>query len=529
MQVPTQRQLPATPVPHAVKTAVDLMRARLGEPLTVSAIAGHCGVAERTLNEQFRRFLQVSPGRYLRKLRLAAAREHLLRGAESGMGVTDVAQCCGFRHYGRFARLYRADYGETPSATLRRSRRRGGSPQESAPTQTRSVRRRRPSLAVVPLRHPREAPGLATVATAVAEDLATALCEIRSLDTRLMRTSHMDRMRCESPVTDYLLTGSIAESGPGRRIALQLVEVATGNLVWGETVSRRASRLVPLGAQAIERLCQAVVNRILRAEIDRAVRLPRRDLGTYGLGMRALDLTFRSRPDATRRALDLLHPAIERDPDNALTTALAAWAHAQLVMYSDSASPAQDRASAMAFNRRAALLDEHEPLVLTARSAVHTMAGEFDDAEALITRALKMNPVSGWAWGRSAWLRAYAGDYRRAIAHFERALRMPAPHGVRANALVGLGTAHFGQGDYTAAARWLQMALRENPGMWWANRSLSVSLARIGERKRACKALAKLRLHRPGLTVEAVVASVPFDERFLNRLGEGLDELGMPP
>ena len=519
-----------SPVPQAVKAAVDLMRARFGENLTVTTIAAHCGVAERTLNEQFRRFLDVSPGRYLHRLRLMEARECLLAEASTGISVTEVALRCGFRHFGRFAQQYRDAFGESPSETLRHSRSRTAQQGGGAWLSTRRRMRTRPIVIVRPPGYPTREQHLGTVAEAIAEDIAGSLYEIGSIHTKFEPVARdLPRRSNGGDEEGYLLLGSIMPGESDLRIALRLVERATGKLVWSEAIRGRSGSWKPVSRREVERLRQHLVGRIIDHEIERAGQTPSLDRDAHGQAMHALGLVFRSRPDATRRALEMLYPCMERDPDDALITALSAWAHAQLVMYNDSSSPAGDRASAIELNRRAAVLDEGNPLALTARSAVHTMAGEFDDAVALVSRAIELDPTSGWAWGRAAWLSAYEGNYHRAIMQFRRALRTHAPAGIRANALVGLGTARFGLGDYITAAKCLQRAMHENPGMWWANRSLSVSLARIGEHRRASKALDRLRRQSPGLTVGAVMKSVPFEKRFLNQIGEGLDELGLPP
>ena len=177
----------------------------------------------------------------------------------------------------------------------------------------------------------------------------------------------------------------------------------------------------------------------------------------------------------------------------------------------------------------AAILDDGDPLVLTARCAVHTMAREFDVAEALVTRALALDPTSGWAWGRSGWLHSYRGNSETAIEHFGRALSLDPNIVSRANNLVGIGSAHFNAGRYDTAAYWLRSATLEQPGTGWANRSLSVSYARLGHRLKALESLETLRRFCPDLTVGRVVAAVPFGPDFLERLGEGLSELGLPP
>ena len=72
--------------------------------------------------------------------------------------------------------------------------------------------------------------------------------------------------------------------------------------------------------------------------------------------------------------------SIEIDPHYAPATALAAWCHAQLVLYNGTPTPEQEQTRALLLSDRAGILDLDDPLVLTARCAVHTMSGQLDHA-----------------------------------------------------------------------------------------------------------------------------------------------------
>jgi adenylate cyclase len=312
------------------------------------------------------------------------------------------------------------------------------------------------------------------------------------------------------------------------RLVIRLIDAASGHHVWGDSYDGTRERLLALQDRAVAGAVRAILPNIRHAEIDRAQRALPRDLDAYGLAMRALPFLFASRPDAARRALDLLHRAMEIDPDDGLTTGLAAWGHGQLVMYNGSDAPADERLHALRLSQRAAILAGDDPLILTARCAVHTMARDFDVADALVARALALDPTSAWAWGRSGWLNSYRGKPEAAIAHFRRALALDQPSSARANSFVGIGSAHFDAGRYEAAAFWLRKAVLEEPGTQWANRTLSVSYARLGERLKALDSLDALRRYCSDLTVGQVVEAIPFRRSYLDRLGEGLSDLGLP-
>lgn len=508
------------------------MRRGLCRPLSMARLARHCGVAERTVNAHFRSFVGRPPIDYHRRLRLAAAREMLLAGAP-GISVTEAARRYGFNHAGRFSTQYRACFGEAPSATLRRGR---AGPQsqperdtgENAPAVSF---RDRPSLAILLPAPPATSPELRGLTEGLGAGIAAALSSVRSLAVKLPthpQATGRDPQRLAREIgARYVLTGRIVRQDPRLRVILHVVDAATGTHVWGDSIDGRSDRPHELQGRIAAAVVPAIGARIRGAEIERASRTAPRDLDAYGLAMRALPLLYASTPEAARRALESLHRTMEIDPDYGLAAALAAWGHAQLVMYNGTSLPAEEEAQARRLIQLAAMLDDDDPLVLTARCAVHMMSREFDIAEALVTRALARDPTCGWTWGRSGWLQSYRGNSETAIRHFRRALSLgPGPQ--RANIFAGIGSAHFNAGRYPAAASWTRRAMLEQPGMAWANRSLSVSYARLGEPLKARESLEALRRYSPDLTVGRVVAALPFKPDFLDRLGDGLSALGLP-
>src|SRR4051794_19301883 len=170
-----------TVVPRHVRRALDHMRAHLAERITLADLSAAAGLSERGLLTQFERFLGVSPMTHLLRLRLAAAREELLR-PESASSVAQVGIACGLPHLGRFAADYRKAFGELPSATARRAREwaeagieRGRLNQARATEPVPFVARPRPSLTVLPLRT--ETVGERRAAQEVMEQLAVALSQ----------------------------------------------------------------------------------------------------------------------------------------------------------------------------------------------------------------------------------------------------------------------------------------------------------------------------------------------------------------
>lgn len=109
-----------SPAPACVRNVEQYIRSNAGQPITLRDLAGIADVSERTLQAGFRRYRQTTPMEYLRDYRLDLARQGLVMSTPGGRSVTDIALACGFNHLGKFAKCYRARFGETPSETRRR-------------------------------------------------------------------------------------------------------------------------------------------------------------------------------------------------------------------------------------------------------------------------------------------------------------------------------------------------------------------------------------------------------------------------
>ena len=87
----------------------------------MSALVQVTAVSERALREGFRKYLGISPTRYMQLRTLNRARRRLAASPQEQGSVATVATDLGVWDMGRFAARYRQLFGELPSNTLRRS------------------------------------------------------------------------------------------------------------------------------------------------------------------------------------------------------------------------------------------------------------------------------------------------------------------------------------------------------------------------------------------------------------------------
>jgi len=113
----------STACPSTVHRAEEYICAHLDQPISIADLIAVSGGSPRSLFDGFRQFRGVTPMRFVRQQRLHRVRE-ALESPEPCTSVTHVALRWGFQHLGRFAADYAEAFGEAPSETLRRARRR---------------------------------------------------------------------------------------------------------------------------------------------------------------------------------------------------------------------------------------------------------------------------------------------------------------------------------------------------------------------------------------------------------------------
>jgi AraC family ethanolamine operon transcriptional activator len=111
-------------IPSSLRLVREVERyvdARPDMPVHISEICAVLRVSRRTLHRAFRDAVGIGPIAFLRRKRLCAVHTALINADPSRTRVTDIAIEFGFSEMGRFAGHYLSMFGESPSATLRKS------------------------------------------------------------------------------------------------------------------------------------------------------------------------------------------------------------------------------------------------------------------------------------------------------------------------------------------------------------------------------------------------------------------------
>jgi len=492
-------------LPRGLARVLRTMRTTPAHRFTIGDLARIAGISRRTLQRQFQSFLDQTPLEALRQIRLEAARQILLRGSKRAT-VSDVALRCGFSHLGRFSAEYFGRFGEKPSETLRRV-----SAVDMAIAGPMFLARSgdRPAVAVLPIEKHGE-----SEAIELAEALVTALTR-----AGIPVTSRLDKAR-------YHLRGVCREAVGQVRVTLRLLDASNGRHLWAHEQEGMKSERAWLEERIALGAATALQQGLREAEIGEARHRPEADLTAHGLAMKAWPHVTALDAGRHQQAMDLLEASMNRDPDYALTIALAAWCHAQRAVYQFGSDTEEARRAAVRLALRSANLGGDSTTFAILGHAL-ACAHELEKAGEATRRALLLDGASAWAWGRSAWLAVYSGRAEEAVEKFAISLDLAPRDPMKFNNLAGLGCAHLHMGRYAEAAHWMALAIDRHPPAVWAHRVLGPTYLLSGNRAAAQHSFGIVQKLYPGTTALECALAAPLPPASQHLVAEGLESMGM--
>jgi AraC-like DNA-binding protein len=99
--------------PWQARCATELMITRLGEDMSLSEVAGACGLSPNYFARAFKQSVGTPPHRWLLLQRVLHAKS-LLRNADRSL--SDIAAACGFADQSHFTRVFTSIVGASPGA-----------------------------------------------------------------------------------------------------------------------------------------------------------------------------------------------------------------------------------------------------------------------------------------------------------------------------------------------------------------------------------------------------------------------------
>ena len=394
----------------------------------------------------------------------------------------------------------------------------------------------RPSLAVLPFDNLSPDRDQEYFADGIVEDMTTALARIRTFFVVARNSSFAFKGR-RVPAQEvgrqlgvrYIVEGSVQRTGRRLRITAQLIEADTGYHLWADRYDSELSDVFALQDRLVTSVVGAISPSVQEAEIKRALLKHPDSLEAYDYMLRAYP-GFRILEDPEHEdAIRLLHKALELEPGYAQAMAMAAWAHGQRFGRVMRGNPEDNRRQAKEMANAALILAPNDPsvLVAAAHALIHGAYPEdFDRCEAMLGRALALDPNSAWGWQRLGFLHVARSEPGKAIVAFEQALHLSPMDPGQAYSRWGIGDAHFIAGRFDEALKFHQNCLAERPRDPGAKRRVCALLALVGEIDEARRMTLSLLLDHPHFTLERIAQAKPFESPHVEIYLDGLRRAG---
>ncbi len=360
-----------------------------------------------------------------------------------------------------------------------------------------------PSIAVLPFTN---RSGLAedeVFAFGMVEDLIDALS--LGVHARVLSSSSTARFRNGAlPDVDamgrelgvgYLLEGNVRRSGNDLRVTAQLIEAASGAILWTQKFDRPLTELAALQEQLIEEVAAHLGTQLLRREMEQALKKPS-DVTAWECVMRSLAARRTTNDEAIFRAVEESARAVSIAPDYGLAHATLASALALAYMFRSPDDADEVRRIRHHIDRALSCDGENAAVLGYVASALHGI-GQSPEGLRRAKRAIEINPGYGYVHLIAGTTSVMLGRPEAALAHFTDFQRLEpnSPHQHYAWAFESYS--HLLMRDLAAAEAAVDRSIAFVPenGVFYVHKALIVS--QLGRTSEAQELMREARHRQP--------------------------------
>ena len=368
---------------------------------------------------------------------------------------------------------------------------------------------KKPSLVVLPFQNISGDPEQEYFADGMVEEITTAIARLpwlfviarNSAFTYKGNAVDVKQVAQELGVR-YVLEGSVRKAGNRVRITGQLIDTATSAHIWADRFDGALDDIFDLQDQVASSVAAAIEPKLRQSEIDLAVRKPTDSLNAYDLYLRALAHFNRWSDEGFAEAVALARRALAIDPSYAPAAAMVGWYRTLQYIHGWGSLSGDDIAEAILLSRQTLEAASDDPdTVWQAGYTLFLLASEASVAEAMLDRAVTLNPNAAMAWNAKGNLLALRNRPDAAIEALERARRLsPNDPNVYWNAL-STAIAHLAARRFDEAIEWADRALHDQPRFITAMRVKTAAFAHLGRLDEARAELGRVLAIDPRSTI----------------------------
>ncbi|WP_022683464.1 winged helix-turn-helix domain-containing tetratricopeptide repeat protein [Sphingobium bisphenolivorans] len=375
----------------------------------------------------------------------------------------------------------------------------------------------RPSIAVLPLRLLGDAGPAAFLADALADELIADLSRLRWLFVIARGSSFRFR---EGPIDHqhigqalgvrYCLTGSVALSDEGIFCAIDLVETASGGVIWAERYEDRVTNVHAMRRDIAANVVAALETSISLHESQLARSRDISQLSAWSAYHAGLDHMFRFNRADNQMAARLFDRAMQADPQFARACAGKSFTHFQNAFLGYDHDHAGQVDAAHRLAERAVQIDRLDPFCHFNMGRSLWLNGDLAGSLDWLEQATRISPSYAQGIYSKAWARTLSGAPEQGESDALLALRLSPLDPLRYAMIATCALSHVLRGDHGEAAILAERAAR-SPG---AHKHIAVIAAiathLAGRSDHCLRWLAAIRQSEPHYSGRDFLRSFPF-------------------
>ncbi len=391
----------------------------------------------------------------------------------------------------------------------------------------------KPSIAVLPFENLSDDSAKDQIVDAITGNVITLLSKVPELFVISRKSTFAYKGKpvkvqqvAEDLGVQYVLEGSVQQSGGQVRITAQLVDALEGHHLWAERYDRKFKDVFAIQDEIALSVVSALRVLLSEGEQARVVRSGTRSVEAWELHLQGRVEIRRYSKEGQAKARELLQQALTLDPDYVEawgSLAVTHWIDARFG-YSDSREDSLRAAEEAVV--RALSLDDTDSGAYKILGGIHLMKGEHDKAIAMGEKSLTLNPNSASNIGSLAMTMFWSGRPEESLQLIRRAMRLNPNYPLWY--LMVMEEAYRLTGRYDEAIETIKEELRRLD-MFFTRTRLALYYAQSGRDEEARAEIARVLSVKPDMNLK-IWANANFfkDPSRLERDLADLRRVGLP-
>lgn len=393
--------------------------------------------------------------------------------------------------------------------------------------------RAKPSVAVLPFDC--ADPGLSVLSDGLPHDLIVALSRLRSL-TVIARGSSFRFRRWPGELAQvgailgvqYCLTGAVHRAGNRIAVAVELVDVTTGNVIWGAVQEGELARLHEFREAVLAQIVSALELQISHHEAELAKLRSSEDLSAWSSYHLGLQHMFRFNRADNAQALLHFEQAVARDPTISRAHAGVSFARFQNAFMRYSADVDGEIRMARMAADTAIELDEQDPAANLMKGRSLWLEKDVESSVPWLERAIALSPNYAQGIYSRAWTQMILGQGEAGQENARAALRLSPIDPLRYAMIATDGFTQAMLGDEAAGAALVDQAAREPRAHVMIAVMAAIAQAWAGNEQKSRYWSEQVRSRDPNVSADVFLASFPFaDGPVRKRVSDALYAIGL--